>query len=184
MKRTILALLGIAALATSACTNGQGQADVTLQNTVVFGGVGDAGVALPANVMLPNVAVTTDGEISFDCQSELASMGKIGTLSATVSKNELSGNGLLQMQHIRAMILSADGSMPEQLLADIDIPENSTSIDLPLSMSDAKVLDYLEEGKVTIHFYVTGLPTTQPIMLTHTLVAHIDMAVQGSVTSL
>lgn len=183
MKRTMIALLGMA-LAAAACTNGQGQADVTLQNTVVFGGAPDGGVALPANVMLPDVAVTTDGEISFDCQSELASMGKIGTLSATVSKNELAGDGLLQMQHIRAMILSADGSMPEQLLADVDIPENSTAIELPLSMSDAKVLDYLEEGKVTIHFYVTGLPTTQPIMLTHTLVAHIDMAVQGSATNL
>jgi hypothetical protein len=180
MKRTVIALF---AIALAACTNGQGQADVTLQNTVVFGSVGEAGVAVPSNVVLPNVAVTTDGEISIDCESELASMGKIGTLSATVSKNELSGDGLLQMQHIKAMIVSADGSLPEQLLTDLDVPENTTSIELPLSMSDAKVLDYLEEGKVTIHFYVTGLPTTQPIMLTHTLVAHIDMAVQGSVTS-
>ncbi|HSY22772.1 MAG TPA: hypothetical protein VK841_11685 [Polyangiaceae bacterium] len=180
MKRTAIALF---AIALAACTNGQGQADVTLQNTVVFGGMGDAGVAVPSNVMLPNVAVTTDGEISIDCESELASMGKIGTLSATVSKNELSGDGLLQMQHIKAMITSADGSLPELLLTDLDVPENTTSIELPLSMSDATVLEYLEEGKVTIHFYVTGLPTTQPIMLTHTLVAHIDMAVQGSVTS-
>ena len=183
MKRTVLALLGIC-LAAAACTNGQGQADVTLQNTVVFGGAGDAGVVVPAGVTLPDTAVTTDGEISIDCQSELASMGKIGTISATVSKNQLSGDGLLQMQHITAMIASADGSMPEQLLTDLEIPQNTTSIELPLSMSDAKVLDYLEEGKVTIHFYVTGQPTTQPIMLTHTLVAHIDMAVQGSVTNL
>jgi hypothetical protein len=180
MKRIAIALF---AIALAACTNGQGQADVTLQNTVVFGGAGDAGVAIPSDVVLPNVAVTTDGEISIDCESELASMGKIGTLSATVSKNELSGDGLLQMQHITAMIASADGALPEQVLTDLDVPENTTSIELPLSMSDAKVLDYLEEGKVTIHFYVTGLPTTQPIMLTHTLVAHIDMAVQGSVTS-
>jgi hypothetical protein len=181
MKRTVIALF---AIALAACTNGQGQADVTLQNTVVFGGADDAGVALPSNVMIPNVDVTTDGEISIDCESELASMGKLGSLSATVSKNELSGDGLLQMQHIRATIASADGALPEQQLTDLDVPENTTSIELPLSMSDAKVLDYLEEGKVTIHFYVTGLPTTQPIMLTHTLVAHVDMAVQGSVTNL
>jgi len=178
MKRTVIALF---AIALAACTNGQGQADVTLQNTVVFGGAGDAGI--PSGVALPNVAVTTDGEISIDVESELASMGKLGTLSATVSKNELAGDGLLQMQHIKAMITSADGSLPELLLTDLDVPENTTSIELPLSMSDATVLEYLEEGKVTIHFYVTGLPTTQPIMLTHTLVAHIDMAVQGSVTS-
>jgi hypothetical protein len=181
MKRTIAALF---AIALGACTNGQGQADVTLQNTVVFGGAADAGIAIPSNVVIPNVAVTTDGDISIDCESELESMGKIGTLSATVSKNELSGDGLLQIQHIKATIVSADGAFPEQLLTDLDVPENTTSIELPLSMSDAKVLDYLEEGKVTIHFYVTGLPTTQPIMLTHTLVAHIDMAVQGSVTNL
>ena len=52
--------------------------------------------------------------------SELESMGKIGTLSATVSKNELSGDGLLQIQHIRAMIASADGAFPEALLTDLD----------------------------------------------------------------
>ena len=74
MKRIAIALF---AIALAACTNGQGQADVTLQNTVVFGGADDAGVALPSNVMIPNVDVTTDGEISIDCESELASMGKL-----------------------------------------------------------------------------------------------------------
>jgi hypothetical protein len=176
MKRSI----ALFAIAFAACTNGQGQADVTMENTVTFGGV-PAGTP---DIPLPNVAVTTDGSIALDVKGELASMGKLGSLSATVSKNQLSGESLVQIQHIKTTIATVDGTIPEEVLTDVDVPANSTAVELPLLISDAHVLDYLEEGKVTIHFYVTGIPTRQPIALTHTLVAHVDVAVQGSVLKL
>jgi hypothetical protein len=173
MKRSI----ALFALALAACTNGQGQADVTMENTVTFAGV-PAGTP---DITLPTVAITTDGSISIDVKDEIASMGKLGTLSATVSKNELAGDSLVQIQHIKTTIATADGTIAEEVLTDVDVPANSHSVELPLLLPDAQVLDYLEEGKVTLHFYVTGTPTTKPIVLTHTLVAHVNLAVQGSV---
>jgi hypothetical protein len=175
--KTCIALF---AIALAACTNGQGQADVTMENTVSFPG---APAGTP-DVALTSMSLTTDGAVTVNVQDELESMGKLGTLSATVSKNALSGASLAAIQHIRTTIATADGKMPEELLTDVDVPQNSTEIDLPLLISDGEVLDYLKEGKVSIHFYVTGMITQQPITLTHTLIAHVDVAVQSSVLKL
>jgi hypothetical protein len=48
-------------------------------------------------------------------------------------------------------------------------------------MTDARLLDYLSEGKVVVHFYLTGAIPDRGFTLTHTLVAHVNVAVSGSV---
>ncbi len=185
MKTTFSRFAALLPLAIAACTNGQGQADVTMENAVTFPGVPASvdGVAVPVG-SLPTEALTTDGAITVDVQDELESMGKLGTLSATVSKNSLSGAELSLIDHIKTTIATADGKMPVEVLTDVDVPKNATEIDLPLSIPASEVLAYLEEGKVTIHFYVTGSLSAAPVTLTHTLVAHVDVAVQGSVLKL
>ncbi len=175
--KTYIALF---AVALGACTNGQGQADVTMDNPVTFASA-PAGVA---DVPVPAISSTLDGLVTVDVHDELESMSKLGTLTATVSKNALSGASLAAIQHIRSTIASEDGTMPVELLADVDVPAGSAALDLPLLVSDAQLLDYLQEGKVSIHFYVTGALSPQDIVLTHTLVAHVDVAVQGSVLKL
>jgi hypothetical protein len=175
--KTYIALL---AVALGACTAGQGQADVTMENSVTFAGA-PAGIA---DVPVPAGSIPMDGAVTVDVHDEIESMSKLGTLTATVSKNALSGPSLAAIQHIRSTIATEDGKLPVELLTDVDVPAGTTELELPLLVSGAQILDYLQEGKVSIHFYVTGGILPQAITLTHTLIAHVDVAVQGSVLKL
>jgi hypothetical protein len=47
-------------------------------------------------------------------------------------------------------------------------------------MTNAEVLEYLREGKVVLHFTLTGNISERPLKVTHTLVAHINIATSGS----
>jgi hypothetical protein len=49
-----------------------------------------------------------------------------------------------------------------------------------LLISTGELLDYLQEGAVALHLYATGTLPTQPITLTHTLEAHVTVAVHKS----
>ncbi|HXN31834.1 MAG TPA: hypothetical protein VN894_08235 [Polyangiaceae bacterium] len=176
MKRYI----ALFAIALAACTNGQGEVDVTSTNSATF-----PGVPLSAGEgQLRAESVTTEAPLALDVQSDLASLSNLGALTGVISKNSISGADLSVVRHIRATIETADGKMPAQLASDVDVPADSTEVELALSMSDAQVLDYLTEGKVVIHFYVTGTIPDRPITLTHTLVAHMGIAVKGSVWNL
>jgi hypothetical protein len=176
MKRYI-ALFGIAL---AACTNGTGEVDVTASNSATF-----PGAPLPAGAAQFNgESVTTDASVTLDVQGDLASLSNLGTLTAEISKNTISGPDLAVVQHIRATIETKDGKMPAQPASEVDVPANSTEVELPLSMSDSQVLDYLTEGKVVIHFYLTGTIPDRPITLTHTMVAHMGIAMKGSVLKL
>jgi hypothetical protein len=171
--------IALFAIALGACTNGQGEVDVTTSNSATFPGV-------PASVAanLHGQSVTTEASVPVDVQKDIASLSNLGALSAAISKNTIAGPDLSVVQHIKATIETADGKMPEQLASEVDVPNGATEVELGLSMSDAQMLDYLSEGKVVLHFYLTGTIPDRPITLTHTMVAHIDIAVKGSVLKL
>ncbi|HEY4012150.1 MAG TPA: hypothetical protein VGM06_02330 [Polyangiaceae bacterium] len=173
MKRCIPLL----AVALFACTNGQGEVDVTVSNQATFPGA-PPGVAQ----LLANQTVTTDSFVTVDVKSDLDQIGKLGSLTAVISENVVTGADLSFLKHVTATMETEDSSMPLAVLADLDVPANATELELsPMQVSDATVLAYLSEGKVDIHFAITGQIPDRPITLTHSLVAHLNVAVQGSV---
>jgi hypothetical protein len=173
MKRYIPLL----AIALAACTNGTGEVDVTTTNAATFPGAPAGALGQP----LRAESVTTDASVTVDVQGDLASLSHLGTLSGDISKNTVSGADLAFIQHIKATIETKDGKMPVQTASDVAVPPNSTEVELALAISDSQVLDYLQEGKVVVHFYITGTIPDRPITLTHTMIAHIGVAVTGSV---
>ncbi len=177
MKTTII---GSFVLACAACTNGQGEVDVTASTALTF----PAAPAVVQQQAASLEAVTTDTLVTLDLQKDLASLSDLGTLSVSGSESSLSGGALAFLRHIKATVAAADGTMPEQLLCDVDVPRNATTMGLPLSISDSQVLAYLKEGKVSLHFFVTGAVSDKPLTLTHTLIAHMNVAVQRSVVKL
>lgn len=168
------------ALALAGCANGQGEVDVTAANAATFPGAPAAARGPMGNA----AAWTTDGYVTLDLKNDLASLSDIGTLSGAIAKNALSGPDLAFIEHIKATIATEDGKMPVELASDVEVPRNSTEVELALSMSDSRVLEYLTEGRVTIHFYVTGNIPERPLTLTHTMIAHMNVAVKGSVLKL
>ncbi|MDP9036192.1 MAG: hypothetical protein M3O50_15435 [Myxococcota bacterium] len=177
MKTTII---GSFVLACAACTNGQGEVDVTASTALTFPAAPAAAQRLAASLD----SVTTDTVVTLDLKKDLASLSDLGTLSVSGSASALSGADLAYLRHIKATVAAADGSMPEQLLCDVDVPRNATTMGLPLSIGDSEVLSYLKEGKVSLHFFVTGTVADKPLTLTHTLIAHMNVAVQRSVVKL
>ncbi len=130
-------------------------------------------------------SVTTDSFVTIDIQKDLESLTKLGPVTAEVSKNAISGADLSFVKHVQATIETEDGSMPLQVLTDIDVPSGAQELSLsPMKIPDAQVLAYLAEGKVDVHFYITGEIPDRPVTLTHSLVAHLSVAVQGSVLKL
>jgi hypothetical protein len=129
-------------------------------------------------------AMTTEGEVTLDVHDELASMAKLGSLSAAISKDTVSGADLSLVDHVTATIAAADGTLPARLLAQVDVPPSSTEVALAAAMVDSQVLDYLKEGRVVVHFRLTGRIPEHPITLIHSLVARVDIAVASSVTKL
>jgi hypothetical protein len=176
MMKTYIALF---AVALAACTNGQAEVDVTATTAALFPGP-------PADVrgQVPTEAMTTDGVVTLDFQKDLASLANMGTLTAVISKNAISGPDLSFVDHIKATIATEDGKIPEQLAFDVDVPRNTTELELALLISDSQVLDYMTEGKVAIHFYLTGTIPPRALTLTHTMIAHVSVAVKGSVLKL
>lgn len=171
--------IALFAITLGACATGQGEVDVTATNSATFPGA----PPIPAGV-LGAESVTTDGAVTLDVQSELASLSNLGTLTAAISENAISGADLSVVHHIKATIETADGKMPAQLASDVDVPANSAEVDLALSITNAQLLDYLTEGKVVLHFYLTGSIPDRPIVLTYTMVAHMGIAVKGSLLKL
>jgi hypothetical protein len=169
--------LPLLAFALFACTNGQGEVDVTVSNQATFPGAPAAAIQA-----LGNQPVTTDSFVTVDVKSDLEQIGKLGSLTAVISENLVTGSDLSFLKHVKATMETEDGSMAPAVLADLDVPDGATQLDLnPMLVSDATVLAYIEEGKVDIHFQITGQIPDRPITLTHSLVAHLNVAVQGSV---
>jgi hypothetical protein len=171
--KTSIALLALAFLG---CTNGQGEVDVTSTNVATFPG---APAALPSQAA--DLALTTEGDVTLDVQKDLESLKNLGSLSAAVSKNGVTGADLSFLQHVKLTIAAKDGQLPAQLLSDADVPQGSTEVELPMLIENSQLLDYLSEGKVTVHFAITGQLPQRPLTLTHTIVAHVDVAMSGSV---
>jgi hypothetical protein len=165
------------AIALVGCTNGQGEIDVTSTNVATFPGasVDTAGQALSAE------ALTSDASVTLDVQKDIASLSDVGKLTAAVSKNTISGSDLAFVRHIKVTMATEDGKIPAEVVSDAELPANSTEAELALLISNSKVLEYLSEGKVDVHFYLTGGIPDRPLVLTHTLTAHMSIAVQGSV---
>ncbi|HZU83280.1 MAG TPA: hypothetical protein VE987_10205 [Polyangiaceae bacterium] len=177
-----VALLGpcaAAAVALTGCTNGQAQVDVTATNVATF-------PAPPAAVaeQVPDQVMATDGVVTLDLKGDLDSLANVGNLTAAVSKNALSGQDLDVLQHVRVTIAAADGQLPVQLVSDVDVPAGATELELPLLVDGSRLLEYLTEGSVLVHFYLTGTIPQRPLTLTHVMVAHVDVAVAGSVLKL
>jgi hypothetical protein len=165
------------ATALAACTQGEGQLDVSEVHVATFPAVVATGSAEQA---LMTQAQSVDTIIYVDLRSELSTLGDLGSPSMTVTKNEVSGSAVANLQHFAVTIASRDGTIAEKPLSDIDVAPNSSSVDLPLLISTGELLDYLQEGAVALHLYATGTLPTQPITLTHTLEAHVTVAVHKS----
>jgi hypothetical protein len=172
MKMTISLLT----LAMAACTNGQGDVDVTTSNQSTF----LAATALPDALGL-RASLTTETDVTLDVHDELASMAKVGTLSVAISKDSLSGADLTVVDEVTATIAAADGTMPVQSLAKVVVPRGSSEVGLSGLLTDAQILEYLSEGPVVLHLTLTGNLPERPILLTHSLVAHVGIAVASSV---
>jgi hypothetical protein len=127
------------------------------------------------------VSTTTDASLTLDFQDDLASLGNLGALSATISQNSVSGTDLNVIRHIRATLATKDGTIPEQVASDVDVPEASTEVELPLLISDSQLLAFLSEGKVVLHVYLTGSIPEHPFTLTYMLMAQVSVAMKGSI---
>lgn len=176
MKRFVALL----AIVVGACTQGDAEFDVTQTHVASFPGV-------PASVLArstPGQVLTASAPITLDARSELDQFGNLGSMTLSISENQLSGTDLGLLQHVSATIATADGKMPSQPLSDVDVPAGSTLVNLPLLLSDADVLQYLMEGPITITLTVSGTLSAQPLTLTHTIVGHVDVAVDKSPLSL
>jgi hypothetical protein len=163
----------------AACTNGQGEVDVTATNVATF-------PAPPASQKdAPGAGtVMVDAAITLDLQKDLASLSGVGTLTAALSKNAVSGSDLSVVRRIEATIASEDGTLPLRILSDVDVPPGSAEVEMPLVIDNSLLLDYLTEGKVAVHFYLTGDIPGRSLTLTHTIIAHVSIAVDKSVLKL
>ncbi|MGA2451168.1 MAG: hypothetical protein ABTD50_21110 [Polyangiaceae bacterium] len=160
----------------AACTEGEGQLDVSEVHVATFPAFAATG-PLQSLMAQPQ---SVDTVIYVDLRSELSTLGDLGSPSMTVTKNEVSGTAVANLQHFAVTIAARDGTIAEKPLSDVDVPPNSTSVELPLLISTGELLDYLKEGSVALHLYATGTLPTQPITLTHTLDAHVAVAVHKS----
>jgi hypothetical protein len=164
------------AIAFTACATGQGEVDVTTSHDAAFPGV-------PADVAsrMPPGGVTSEADLTLDLKDDIDSLAKFGTVSAAITKNTISGSSLAVVRHITVTMATQDGKMPVQPFADVQLSRDSTDVELVSRMGDAQVLAYLREGKVVLHLTLTGNIPEQSLSLTHTLVAHVNIAVNGSV---
>jgi hypothetical protein len=177
--KTHIALFAIA-LALSGCTNGQGEVDVTTSNVATFPAIS----TVSAGQQLAGETLTTNAEIRLDVHKDLQSLSSLGALTGAISKDAVSGSDLSFVRHIKVTIATLDRKMPIQVLSDVEVPQNAAEIDLPRLIDDELVLEYLREGKVAIGLSVTGSLPERSLTLTHTLVAHMNVAMQGSITKL
>jgi hypothetical protein len=119
--------IALFAIALAGCTNGQADADVTANNVAMFPGAPAPAAGQP----LAAQPMTTDGSVTLDLQQDLASLSNVGTPSAVISKNTVSGPDLAVVRHIKATIAAEDGKLPARLVSDVDVPSaapRSTSL--------------------------------------------------------
>lgn len=169
--------IGLFAVGLFACTNGQGQVDVSSVDVATF----PAPAAVSGVQPQADVALTSDADLDLDFHGDMQSLSNLGPLSGTVSKDTVSGSDLGFIRHIQATIGATDGTMASSLLCDVDVPRGVTSFDIPRLISDGLLFEYLSEGKVTVHLAVTGDLPHRQLTVTHTFVAHMNVAMQGSI---
>jgi len=173
MKKLVVAL---AAVPLMGCLQGQESFDVSETQAVDFPG-------LPAAAQVAQASATTESHMQIDLRSQLAALGGQPS-SAVFSQNALSGTALAVIAHVRATISTADGSMPDVVWSDAEVPVDSTEIELPQALSGDQFLEYLEEGPVNVDFVLTGSIPTQEMTLTHTLHGHMTVPVDESLSKL
>jgi hypothetical protein len=166
MKRLVAVL---AAVPLMGCLQGQESFDVSETQGVDFPG-------LPAAAQAALVSATTESHMQIDLRKQFASLGGQPS-NAVFSQNGLSGSALALIAHVHATISAADGSMPDVVWSDAEVPADSTEVELPSALSGDQFLKYLEQGPVNVHFVLTGSISTQPMTLTHTLHGHMTVAV-------
>jgi hypothetical protein len=156
-----------------ACTEGQGQIDVTETHEASFPGLA-ADSPLRAMMGSTSSAETT---IHVDARSYLSSIGDVGTMNLSVTKNEITGTDLSFLQHLTVTIAATDGTIPERMLSDVDVPPDAHTLDLPLLIPAADLLNYLKEGPISLQLIGTGTLPPQEITVTHSLEAHVTVEV-------
>jgi hypothetical protein len=162
--------------ALAACTQGQGEVDISETHVATFPAVT---VTCPVQSLMTHTR-SVDTTIYLDLQKELSTLGDLGSPSLEVTKNEITGSALANLQHFAVTIASRDGTIAEKPLSDVDVPPDSAAIELPMLISAGELLDYLKEGSVALHLYATGTLPTQAITLTHTFEGHVDVSVHKS----
>jgi hypothetical protein len=111
-------------------------------------------------------------------------MGKAGDLTLAIASDSLSGVDLSVVDRVLVTIAAADGTMPAAPLVDVFITPGNSTANLPHVLSDSELLGYLAEGPVLLHFSVSGSLPERPILLTHSLVAQVEIAVSAPVSKL
>jgi len=172
-KNVLLSLL-LAASGGVACTNGHGEIDVTSAASLSF----------PAATASPGAAArSSEADLSWDFHEDLGSAEQAGALTLGISSDSLGGADLAGVSHVLVTIETADGILPARPLVDVDIVGGTTA-ELPHVLSDSDLLGYFVEGPVVVRFTISGNLPERPIALTHSLVAHVDVAVSTSVEKL
>src|SRR5215475_12151412 len=115
--KTLVAVL--AAVPLMGCLQGQESFDVSETQGVDFPG-------LPAAAQAA-VSATTESHMQIDLRKQFASLGGQPS-SAVFSQNGLSGSALALIAHVHATISAADGSMPDVVWSDAEVPADSTEV--------------------------------------------------------
>src|SRR5579859_2853747 len=117
-------------LACGGCALGQAQVDVSTQNTATLYGIprvpGLTALATDDVAALEGEAHTS---VTFDVHQVIDTLGSYGDLSATVTRDALSGPGLARIHRIRISIGNVDGANPDQPLSDVTVPAGAIVVD-------------------------------------------------------
>jgi hypothetical protein len=163
-------------MAVAGCANGVGAVDEDMSAVATFPAASPSAAGAPAAEEL-----TSEASVDFDGKSELASLSSLGPLSLSISQNKIAGADLPVVRHITATLATMDGKIPELLASDVDVPEGSAEVALPLLIDDKVLLEYLTEGQVVVHLVLTGPLSRNPMKLTYSLSARVNVAVKRSV---
>ncbi len=165
--------IGILSVALGACVAGQADANLTSTHEASFPAPSGASTSL-----------TTSADVDVDVHDTIESIGRVGAVQIAISRDSLAGADLAFVERISATVAASDGTLPARALADFAVPAGSTRVEIQTLTSDADLAAYLREGKVVVHFVLSGALPRRPLVLTHEIGARVEVSVSTSVDKL
>lgn len=153
----ILSVLFVATLSTIGCVD----ATVEVENVCSSKSFTIPGVSESVSAFVGERTVRRDTKQ--DIGSTLAKMSDIGELKLTSAYLTFNGNGELSfVHHVKAILHSEYGG--DLLLADTDVVADSTTVNVPISTDQDRMLVLLKRGQVTLQVFATGnIPTVETV---------------------